>query len=117
VAAAVQENVGGENQFIIVGVQTGIVSLLLYVGIYVVVVSACYRAYKLYEGNTKKMALALFVLKLSFIFPLMTSNFDSYSYILYLSWLLTGIFITSVGSQTLNTAHETSGSRHTGAAQ
>jgi hypothetical protein len=117
VAAAVQENVGGENQFIIVGVQTGIISLLLYVGIYVVVVSACYRAYKLYEGNTKKMALALFVLKLSFIFPLMTSNFDSYSYILYLTWLLTGIFITSVGSQTLNTAHETSGSRHTGVAQ
>ena len=117
VAAAVQENVGGENQFIIVGVQTGIISLLLYVGIYVVVVSACYRAYKLYEGNTKKMALALFVLKLSFIFPLMTSNFDSYSYILYLTWLLTGIFITSVGSQTLNTAHETSGSRHTRAAQ
>jgi hypothetical protein len=117
VAAAVQENVGGENQFIIVGVQTGIISLLLYVGIYVVVVSTCYRAYKLYEGNTKKMALALFVLKLSFIFPLMTSNFDSYSYILYLTWLLTGIFITSVGSQTLNTAHETSGSRHTGAAQ
>jgi hypothetical protein len=117
VAAAVQENVGGENQFIIVGVQTGIISLLLYVGIYVVVVSACYRAYKLYEGTTKKMALALFVLKLSFIFPLMTSNFDSYSYILYLTWLLTGIFITSVGSQTLNTAHETSGSRHTRAAQ
>jgi len=117
VAAAVQENVGGENQFIIVGVQTGIISLLLYVAIYVVVVSTCYRAYKLYEGNTKKMALALFVLKLSFIFPLMTSNFDSYSYILYLTWLLTGIFITSVGSQTLNTAHETSGSRHTRAAQ
>jgi hypothetical protein len=117
VAAAVQENVGGENQFIIVGVQTGIISLLLYIGIYVVVVSACYRAYKLYDGATKKMALALFVLKLSFIFPLMTSNFDSYSYILYLTWLLTGIFITSVGSQTLNTAHETSGSRHTGAAQ
>jgi hypothetical protein len=117
VAAAVQVNVGGENQFIIVGVQTGIISLLLYVGIYVVVVSTCYRAYKLYEGNTKKMALALFVLKLSFIFPLMTSNFDSYSYILYLTWLLTGIFITSVGSQTLNTAHETSGSRHTRAAQ
>jgi O-antigen ligase len=117
VAAAVQENVGGENQFIIVGVQTGIISLLLYLGIYVVVVSACYRAYKLYEGNTKKMALALFVLKLSFIFPLMTSNFDSYSYILYLTWLLTGIFITSVGSQTLNTAHETSGSRNTRAAQ
>ncbi|MEN9349459.1 MAG: hypothetical protein RL372_437 [Bacteroidota bacterium] len=117
VAAAVQENVGGENQFIIVGVQTGIISLLVYVGIYVVVVSACYRAYKLYEGATKKMALALFVLKLSFIFPLMTSNFDSYSYILYLTWLLTGIFITSVGSQTLNTAHETSGSRHTRAAQ
>lgn len=108
VAAAVQENVGGENQFIIVGVQTGIVSLFLYVGIYVVVVSACYRAY-INVGS--KLALALFLMKLSFIFPLMTSNFDSYSYILYLTWLLTGIFISSIST------HETSGSRHTGLAQ
>ncbi|MBU6263119.1 MAG: hypothetical protein KGO00_09020, partial [Bacteroidetes bacterium] len=80
----------------------------LYVGIYVVVVSACYRAY-INVGS--KLALALFLMKLSFIFPLMTSNFDSYSYILYLTWLLTGIFISSIST------HETSGSRHTGLAQ
>lgn len=117
VAAAVQENVGGENQFIIVGVQTGIVSLFLYVGIYVVVVSACYKFYARSDfgdgagATAKKLALALFLMKLSFIFPLMTSNFDSYSYILYLTWLLTGIFISSIST------HETSGSRHTGLAQ
>jgi O-antigen ligase len=110
VAAALQENVGGENQFIIVGVQTGIVSLILYVSIYVVIISACYKAYTRGDG-AKKLALALFLMKLSFIFPLMTSNFDSYSYILYLTWLLTGIFITTIST------HETSDSRHTGPAQ
>ena len=39
VSAALQENVGGENQFIIVGVQTGIVSLMIYAVIYILIIS------------------------------------------------------------------------------
>jgi len=43
----------------------------------------------------RRLGLSLFLMKIAFIVPMMTSNFDSYSYILYLSWLLTGIFITA----------------------
>ena len=38
VAAALQNNVGGENQLIIVGVQTGIISLVIYITIYVMII-------------------------------------------------------------------------------
>jgi hypothetical protein len=90
-----QENVGGENQFIIVGVQTGIVSLFMYIGIYILTLRYYWLGFKTSNMLVRKLGLSLLLMKIAFIIPMMTSNFDSYSYILYISWLLTGIFITA----------------------
>lgn len=94
VSAALQENVGGENQFIIVGVQTGALSLLLYFIVYVKIIGMSWRGFKFYGGMIRKLALAIFLMKIAFLVPMLTSNFDSYSYITYFVWLLTGVFVT-----------------------
>jgi hypothetical protein len=96
VAAVLQQNIGGENQFIIVGVQTGILSLFIYIAIYVLIIRNCWKYYPLLTGKAKMLALSLLLIKIAFIFPLFTSNFDSNSYITFLTWLLTGIFISMV---------------------
>ncbi len=95
VSAALQENVGGENQFIIVGVQTGIISLVLYLVIFILCIRYFWLGFKSNNLPLRKIGLSMLLMKIAFIMPMLTSNFDSYSYILYLSWLLTGIFITS----------------------
>jgi O-antigen ligase len=95
VSAALQENVGGENQFIIVGVQTGIISLIIYLIIFILCIRYFWLGFKSSNFALRKIGLSLLLMKIAFIMPMLTSNFDSYSYILYLSWLLTGIFITS----------------------
>ncbi|MEY2596908.1 MAG: hypothetical protein RI965_2180 [Bacteroidota bacterium] len=94
VSAALQENVGGENQFIIVGVQTGVISLILYFIIYIKIIGMSWKGFKLYDGAVRKLALAIFLMKISFLVPMLTSNFDSYSYITYFSWLITGLMVS-----------------------
>ena len=96
VSSVLQENIGGENQFIIVGVQTGIISLFIYITIYILVIRYSWKWYLLLNGKAKKLALCLFLIKIAFIFPLFTSNFDANSYIVYLTWLLTGILISMI---------------------
>lgn len=96
VSSVLQENIGGENQFIIVGVQTGVISLFFYITIYILVIRYCWKWYPLLTGKAKTLALCLFLIKIAFIFPLFTSNFDSNSYIIYLTWLLTGILISMI---------------------
>ena len=101
VAAALQQNVGGENQFIIIGVQTGLISLVIYVGIYILIIRRCLQWYPLLSGKSKMLTLTLLLMKIAFIFPLLTSNFDSNSYITFLTWLLTGIWISLLQKETV----------------
>jgi len=96
VAAALQNNVGGENQLIIVGVQTGIISLIIYITIYVMIIKNAMQYYPLVFGRLKTLTLTLVLMKIAFIFPMLTSNFDSNSYISFLTWLLTGIWISMI---------------------
>ena len=47
-------------------------------------------------GKLKMLTLTLVLMKIAFIFPMLTSNFDSNSYISFLTWLLTGIWISMI---------------------
>jgi len=96
VAAALQNNVGGENQLIIVGVQTGIISLVIYITIYIMIIKNAIQYYPIVFGKLKTLTLTLVLMKIAFIFPMLTSNFDSNSYISFLIWLLTGIWISMI---------------------
>ena len=99
VAGSLGENIGGENQFIIIGVQVGIIALIIYVTIYISIIrNAKYWYYRL-EGKEKKVCLALLLIKISFIIPLLTSEIETSSYISYMIWFLTGIFVNMIANK------------------
>lgn len=106
VANVLGENIGGENQFIIIGVQTGVVSIILYLGIHIILLSKTIQWFPKLKGKAKQIALMLFLLKIGIIIPLLTTNFESYSYINYIGWLISGIFISQILDAS-SIAHET----------
>jgi hypothetical protein len=93
VAASLSDSVGGENQYIIIGVQTGIITLLLYLWIHIYFIKTCWKWYPKLTGKEKKVCLSLLLMKIGFIIPLFTSELESSVYISYLSWFLSGLFI------------------------
>lgn len=85
------EAVGGENQFIIVGVQIGIAGLLLYAWIHFYTIYLSYKNYKHLIGKEQKIALMVLLIRFGLILPMFTSNLDTYIYISYLMWMMTGL--------------------------
>lgn len=89
--AAGGDNIGGENQLIIIGVQTGVISMLIYAVAYVAIVRKGWKLFPVLKGKEKRICLAVVLLKLGFIIPLMTSELESSAYIAYMTWFLSGI--------------------------
>jgi hypothetical protein len=83
--------VGGENQFIIVGVQIGVAGLLLYVWIHFYTIYLSYKNYKYLMGKEQKIALMVLLIRVGLLLPMFTSNLDTYIYISYLMWMMTGL--------------------------
>ncbi|QQL50876.1 O-antigen ligase family protein [Mucilaginibacter ginkgonis] len=99
VAGTLGENVGGENQFIIIGVQAGIIALILYLIVYLLFIKQGLKWFKLLKGNERKLCLAVLLFKLGILIPLFTSEIESSSYISYMNWFLSGLFISVVMKQ------------------
>jgi hypothetical protein len=83
--------VGGENQFIIVGVQIGIAGLLLYMWIHFYTIYLAYKNYKLLKGKEQKIAMIVLLIRVGMFLPMFTSNLDTYIYISYIMWFMTGL--------------------------
>ena len=86
--------IGGENQFIIFGVQLGVPFLILYASLIFSSIYYSIKAYKL--GNTISERAIPFVaatFKFAFLLPLMTANAETYLYVAYLSWWMVGYSI------------------------
>lgn len=96
VAATVSENVGGENQYIIIGVQAGIIALLLYLFIYIMLLKNSLKWLPKLQGKERKICMAVLLMKVGFFIPLMTSEVESSSYISYLNWFLSGLLISVI---------------------
>ena len=90
---------GGENEFLIIGVHVGLLPMFLYLFIYYKITKITYDGFKLYVGKTKKLALFLFLVKIGMIIPLVSSEIESYIYISYLVWFLTGYYVNLVSKQ------------------
>jgi hypothetical protein len=86
-------NVGGENQFIIIGVQTGIVTAGIYIAAYIMVMRKALQLFKTQTGKIRRLALFIFLIKVGMLIPLFTSEAESYIYISYITWILTGLLI------------------------
>ncbi|KQN34070.1 hypothetical protein ASE92_15700 [Pedobacter sp. Leaf41] len=100
------ENIGGENQFIIVGVQAGILALLLYLVIYISFIKEGIKWFNRLEGKEKKICLALLLIKIGFIVPSLTSEIESSSYISYFTWFLSGLFVSVISTKVAVTEHK-----------
>jgi hypothetical protein len=96
VSMAVQQNTGGENQLIIIGVQAGVLAMLLYLTIYVAFIRTGLRELKKAGGKKWKLILAVVLIKISLIIPTFTAYIDSYIYLSYLSWFLSGYMINMI---------------------
>lgn len=86
-------NVGGENQFIIIGVQVGIIGMLIYLTLQIMLIVYPFKWIKRLKGKERKLAITIFLLKVGSIIPLLTSDFESYTYISYFIWFVSGLFI------------------------
>lgn len=89
-------NVGGENQFIIIGVQAGFIAFFVYLLIQVSLIWLPFRWINRLKGKERKIAISLFLLKIGSIIPLLTADFESYIYIAYIGWFLSGLFISII---------------------
>ena len=83
--------VGGENQFLIIGVQMGILALVVYSLILFFVII---RSIKTYNSsinlNEKHISLTVACTKFGLLLPLLTANAELYLFVSLVSWLLAG---------------------------
>lgn len=92
--------VGGENQFIVFGVQLGVPFLLLYISLIFCSIYYSVKAYRLGEGLFERaVPFIAGTFKFAFLLPLMTANAEIYAYVAYLSWWMVGYSIQFYGAK------------------
>jgi hypothetical protein len=96
VAGSLGENVGGENQFIIIGVQAGIIALFLYLVIFILFVKTSIKWLNKLKGKERKVCMAVLLIKVGFFIPMLTSEVYSSSYLSYVDWFFSGLFISII---------------------
>ena len=83
--------IGGENQFLIYGVQMGIISLVLYL---LILIKAIYNSASLYiksvDYNHKSIGFITSLTKFGLLIPLFTANAELYLFVALFSWYLVG---------------------------
>jgi hypothetical protein len=91
--------IGGENQAIFMGVQTGVVSMILYLAIYIAILVVAAKNWKKCQGSYKQLAFSILLIKIGSFVPMLTSYFESFLYMSYITWLLTGVLINNIVCQ------------------
>ena len=83
--------IGGENQFLIYGVQMGVISVLLYVIILLKSIWNSIRVYKKSSSLSKKsIGFITGLTKFGLLIPLFTANAELYLFVALFSWYLVG---------------------------
>lgn len=96
VAASLGSTIGGENLLIVLGVQVGVVAVLLYVFVHFAVIAYSYKWFPHLDGKERMVALCIFLLKVGITLPLFTADLGSFSYITYINWFLSGVFVNMI---------------------
>jgi len=92
-AARFGQHIGGENQFIIIGVETGIIGLLLYVLILGYSIYYGYKGFRTFAGPTGGLCFVAAAAKLGLLLPSFTSAIETYVFIMFISWWLVGFSV------------------------
>ncbi|HVW97750.1 MAG TPA: hypothetical protein VHA56_17380 [Mucilaginibacter sp.] len=94
VAGSLGDQVGGENQFIIIGVQVGVIAMFMYIWVYILFIKTSLKWLPVLTGKEKKVCMAVLLIKIGLIVPLFTSEIEASAYISYLNWFLSGLLIS-----------------------
>lgn len=88
--------VGGENQYLIFGVQLGVPGLLIYMGMLYFGIRNSWRAYRMSTSRTEKIVPFIAAsVKFGLLLPLFTANAETYLFVSLFSWWLIGTAETS----------------------
>ena len=83
--------VGGENQYIIYGVQLGVLGMLLYILVMAYAITYSVKAFKRAASAKEKVVpLVAATTKFGLLLPLFTSNVEIYLFVSLISWWLVG---------------------------
>jgi len=88
--------IGGENQFLIYGVQLGWIGMLLYILVLASGVILSLRVFYQTENRmTARLAFVAASVKVGLLLPLFTANAEMYSYVAWISWWMIGYSVNS----------------------
>jgi len=96
VSMADNDTIGGENQLIIIGVQVGILMDIIYIWIYALLIKTGIQALSTATGKKKRLILGTVLLKIGIIIPLFTSYIDTFIYITYTAYFLSGLMMNMI---------------------
>ncbi|MFC4871110.1 O-antigen ligase domain-containing protein [Negadavirga shengliensis] len=87
--------VGGENQFLIYGVQLGVMGMLLYITILFLGIFKSMKVFRASEDvNLARMAFVTGATKFGLLLPLFTANAELYAYVSLTTWWMMGYTMT-----------------------
>jgi hypothetical protein len=96
VGATIDESIGGENQFIIIGVQAGIIALLLYLVTIIMFIRLSLKWLPFLKGKERKLCLAVLLIKVGLMISTFSSEIESSTYVSYMNWFLSGLLISVI---------------------
>ncbi len=94
--------VGGESQPIFMGVQTGVITMLLYVVIYFYSWHLLSVQWKRLNGAYQFLSFSMLLMCIGIFLPMMTSYFESFLYMSYLHWIFLGVIVNQIVCQKIS---------------
>jgi len=82
--------IGGENQFLIYGVQMGVISMILYSLMLFKSIRDSFSVFSLSNGYIKELAFIVLLTKFGLIIPLLTANAELYLFVSLTTWFIIG---------------------------
>jgi hypothetical protein len=83
--------VGGENQFLIMGVQLGVIGMFLYISMIIAGIVRAWQAYRFASSREEQVVpIVAASIKFGLLLPMMTSNAETYLYVSLCSWWMIG---------------------------
>jgi hypothetical protein len=101
ISMSAKENTGGENQFIITGVQVGLPLLMVYILIQVYLIKEAWKNKNSALGKLRRIAMLVLLYRLGILIPMFTSNTESFIYISYFTWFMSGLMVNMLEQQKL----------------
>ena len=86
-----ESKIGGENQYLIYGVQLGFLGMFLYILLLGFSISRSIRVFRLTENiMTARIAFTAAAVKTGLLLPLFTSNAELFAYVNWITWWMVG---------------------------